>query len=281
MDFLKKYRYIANPDYFMDFHWGLSSGETNLLSMFAAFYYVFPNDYTNQEHGGYAIYNRSEYGEYCKCDDVILLADEVDLTYHPEWQREYISLLTAFLTRIYPPSCCKNIQIILSTHSPILLGDVPQPNVIYLKYSQGDKTTKLDKEGHLGTFGQNVHLLFKDGFFLDRGTMGRFAHDKIRSYMKELQKLENNVDAALGKGCSENQRDEYIRSLLELEKCVELIAEPIIRKKLFLLIDKIKGKLLPEQQNHLISLSDEMLERQLELLQKERNRRKNDKNPNL
>lgn len=281
MDFLKKYRYIANPDYFMDFHWGLSSGETNLLSMFAAFYYAFPNDYTNQEHGDYTIYNRTKHGEYCKCDDVIVLADEVDLTYHPEWQREYISLLTAFLTRIYPPSCCKNIQIILSTHSPILLGDVPQPNVIYLKYFQGDKTTKLDTEKHLGTFGQNVHLLFKDGFFLYKGTMGRFAHDKIRGYMVKLQELENEVDAALRENCVESDRDEYIRRLREFEKCVELIAEPIIQKKLFLLIDEIKGKLISGQQNHLNSLSDEMLEKQLELLQKERNRRKNDKNPNL
>lgn len=62
---------------------------------------------------------------------------------------------------------------------------------------------------------------------------------------------------------------------------MELIAEPIIQKKLFLLIDEIKGKLISGQQNHLNSLSDEMLEKQLELLQKERNRRRNDKNPNL
>lgn len=228
MDFLKKYRYIANPDYFMDFHWGLSSGETNLLSMFAALYYVFPNDYTNLEHGDYTIYNHVGNGEYRKCDDVILLADEVDLTYHPEWQREYISLLTAFLSRIYPPSCCKNIQIVLSTHSPILLGDVPQPNVIYLKYSQTDKTMKPDQEKHLGTFGQNVHLLFKDGFFLDKGIMGRFAHDKIKGYIEKLQDLQNNVNAALREGNLEKRRDAYICRMQELENCVELIAEPII-----------------------------------------------------
>lgn len=137
IEFMNKYRYAANPDYFLNFQWGLSSGENNLLSTFASFYYIFGADYTNQKNGAYTIYNDTEKkgGKYVianreksvwhtKCDNIILLIDEADLTYHPEWQREYISLLTAFLIRVYPPSCCKNIQIILSTHSPILLDNM-------------------------------------------------------------------------------------------------------------------------------------------------------------
>lgn len=38
MEFLQKYRYVCNPDYFLDFHWGLSSGENSLLSLFASLY---------------------------------------------------------------------------------------------------------------------------------------------------------------------------------------------------------------------------------------------------
>ena len=58
MEFLQKYRYICNPDYFLDLHWGLSSGESSLLSLFASFYYIFDVDYTSGRYGDYKIVNR-------------------------------------------------------------------------------------------------------------------------------------------------------------------------------------------------------------------------------
>lgn len=281
MEFLKKYRYIANPDYFMDFHWGLSSGETNLLSTFASFYYIFANDYTNERHGEYKIFNGVYDGKIEECDSVILVADEVDLTFHPEWQRELISLLTAFLTRIYPSSCCKNIQIIMSSHSPLLLGDIPQSNVIYLKYSPDDKLTKVDDGKHLGTFGQNVYLLFKDSFFLEHGAMGRFAHDKIKECIENLQELERDVDKAIKNESLGTGKEKFTESLQTCVQCAELVAEPIIRKKLFLLIEEIKDKMKPAKRNDFSELSDEKLQEQLELLQQERKRRENDKNSHI
>lgn len=281
MEFVEKYRYAANPDYFMDFHWGLSSGETNLLSTFASFYYIFANDYTNERHGEYEISNGWYDEKSEKCESVILLADEADLTFHPDWQRELVSLLTAFLTQIYPPSCCKNIQIIMSTHSPLLLGDIPQSNVIYLKYMKDDKITKVDDGKHLGTFGQNVYLLFKDSFFLEHGTMGRFAHNKIKEYIENLQKLGQKVDAASKNDTLESCKEKFAQSLRTCAQCAELVAEPIIRKKLFLLIEEIEEKMKPVKRTDFSNLSDEKLEEQLELLQQERNRRRNDKNSHI
>lgn len=281
MEFLEKYRYAANPDYFIDFHWGLSSGETNLLSTFASFYYIFANDYTNERHGDYEIFNRWYEKKFEKCDSVILLADEVDLTFHPEWQRELISLFTAFLTQIYPTSCCKNIQVIMSTHSPLLLGDIPQSNVIYLKYSSNDRITTVDDEKHLGTFGQNVYLLFKDSFFLEHGTMGEFAHNKIKECIDNLQKLEEEVDVAVKNNTMERCKGKFRESLQTYAQCAQLVAEPIIKKKLSLLIEEIEEKMEPAKRNDFSELSDERLEEQLELLQQERNRRRNDKNSHI
>ena len=57
MEFLEKYRYVCNPDYFLDFYWLLSSGENNLLSLFASLYYIYGADYTNHKNGDYQIWN--------------------------------------------------------------------------------------------------------------------------------------------------------------------------------------------------------------------------------
>ncbi|MDE7416913.1 MAG: AAA family ATPase, partial [Lachnospiraceae bacterium] len=272
IDFFTKYRCTANPDYFLNFHWELSSGEKNLLSTFASFYYIFGSDYTNERNGNYTIYNEWEKAEYVKCDNIILLADEADLTYHPEWQREFISLLTAFLVRVYPPTCCKNIQIILSTHSPVLLGDVPQQNVVYLRKDENEHGTKVDDSVQLETFGQNILLLLQHSFFLENGTMGKFAYNKINSIFEELSKLEDNVDKALKNGDNEKRDNQFVNILGMYRQYVDLIGERIIRQKLISKIQHINDKLYKKEA--IQYLSDELLEERMQLLQAEKNRRK-------
>lgn len=310
MEFLQKYRYICTPDYFLDFHWGVSSGENSLLSLFASFYYIFDEDYTNKKHGDYKIVNRfsqqffklkrfeqSEQFKETKCDSVILLIDEADLTYHPEWQRVFIALLTAFLPKIYPLQCCQNIQIVLSTHSPILLSDVPQQNVIYLKYNPEKHCTMVDDSVHAGTFGQNIYLLFKDSFFLEKGTIGLFAQRKMNELVHNLKEIENVIELKKGKpeedkseqkeskqnkqeqnkfDWSKAEKLEY-RLEYECRPYAELIAEPIIRRKVLMWIDTLEQKISRHNQNnHIQEMTDAELERELGRLQKELDRRRND-----
>lgn len=280
MTFLQKYRYICNPDYFLDFNWGLSSGENNLLSMFASLYYIFDADYTDRKNGEYKILNNLplKWGQvnYAKCDSVILMIDEADLTYHPEWQREYISLLTAFLPHLYTPECCQNIQVILSTHSPLLLGDMPQQNVIYLKFDDRNGFTKVDESVHTGTFGQNIHLLFRDSFFLEHGTMGQFAQDKINGLLKMLIEIEEELEKTdkLSEKWKTLQR-KYLPMLQgECRQIADLIAEPIIRRKLLMKIDALVVELVQEKEDGLKALSDEAIEQEIERLREEQLRRK-------
>lgn len=278
--FIKKYRYICNPDYFLDFHWGLSSGESNLLSMFASLYYIFDADYTNSKNGDYRILNRWWKNKYVKCDSVILMIDEADLTYHPEWQREYIALLTAFLTRIYPTSCCQNIQVLLSTHSPLLLGDVPQQNVIYLKRDPESGYTQVDTSEHVGTFGQNIHLLFRDSFFLEHGTIGHFAQGKMNGLLQKLNQIEYELKEA--ENHPERRKktaDEYAAVLQEeCRPYAELIAEPIIRRKVLMQINELLKRVSQSGESYSIrSMSDEELAQEISRLKEEQDRRKHDK----
>lgn len=276
-DFIQKYRYICNPDYFLDFQWGLSSGEYNLLSMFSSLYYIFDADYTNKKNGDYRIWNlesESFHNEKTACDSVVLMVDEADLSYHPEWQRQYISILTAFLPRIYPKGCCQNIQVILSTHSPLLLGDVPQQNVIYLRCGgEGNHENVINRAGE-GTFGQNIHLLFKDSFFLEQGTIGEFARKKINEAYKALIDMENELPALRQNRGLWAERRHMFRSALKnyYGKLANVIGEPLIRRKMTEKIDSLLRQfeeMSQEPGGEYRQLSEDEIRRQIARLEEE------------
>lgn len=253
--FLQKYRYICNPYYFLDFNWGLSSGEDNLLRFFTSLYYIFEKDYANEKNGDCKIYNIDAKGNRIACESVILFMDEADLTYHPEWQRRFVSILTAFIQEIYPKECCREIQIILSTHSPLLLGDMPSRNVIYLKKDEKTGITQADGSGRIETFGQNIHLILRDSFFLSDGTIGEFAGKKIQNVVDGLEEirrvLENwqtakcQFDFSEAKECISKIKEEF-------EPVISLLAEGIIKSKLMELASDYTRQLemltMPRQQ---------------------------------
>lgn len=234
-EFLQKYRYTCNPYYFLEFNWGLSSGEDNLLRLFTSLYYIFEKDYANERNGQCKICNIGTEGNQTVCESVILFFDEADLTYHPEWQRRFVSILTAFLQKIYPKECCREIQVVLSTHSPLLLGDMPSHNVVYLKKDKTTGITQADGSGSIGTFGQNIHLILRDSFFLQKGTIGEFAGKKIqyvvdgfeeiRRFLKDWQTEESQPDFS--------KAESYISKIKgEFEPIISLLAEGIIKGKL-------------------------------------------------
>jgi small GTP-binding protein len=64
----------------------------------------------------------------------IVLIDEVDLHLHPTWQRYILSQLQ---------SAFPNIQFIVTTHSPLVLGATPEVQVIVLKRGDNDQAIAL------------------------------------------------------------------------------------------------------------------------------------------
>lgn len=281
MNFMQKYRYICNPDYFLDFSWNMSSGENNLLNMFSSLYYVYESDFTNEKNGQYSLRNVFPEKDN-ECNSILLMMDEADLSYHPEWQRQYINILVAFLEKLYPSDCFGSIQVILSTHSPILLGDMPKQNVFFLEKDSESGNTKLCAVDQLNTFGQNIHLLFRKGFFLENGTIGDFAYGKIKYVMTELKALENIMKEQSYFDNNEQFITRNKNKLSELQTYIDIIAEPIIRKKLMIEIERVRKRLHGESSEPLVgNLTNEELEKRWEILNKERERRKNDTNTDL
>lgn len=226
-EFIQKYRYTCEPVYTIDFDWGLSSGEGNMLRLFSNLFHIFDRDYSSDQYRYCRIYNdewaNKNQGSSHACTSVMLFLDEADLTLHPEWQRRLIHVLTASLPLIYPNSCAKDMQLILSTHSPLLLGDIPRENICYLGHGAGEAAEE--------TFGQNIHTLLKDSFFLDNGTVGEFASSKINGIAARLEEIlrnETNV-AKEDRFYTETYERPSPEELMDMRKFIDLVASGILR----------------------------------------------------
>ena len=157
--------------------------------------------------------------------DILLLLDEVDLYMHPDWQRQFISLLIERLGKEYPD---KKIQLVLTTHSPLVLSDIPSGNIIYLS-KEGNQCSVTPGPEHKETFGANIFSLLKDSFYLKK-SLGEFAFSKIDATIKDLQTLKKKPDDA-----------ELRNRCREYKHMINIIGEPILKQKLQALYDELFG----------------------------------------
>lgn len=174
----------------------LSSGETQRIYTISTFVYHLRNLDNKQR-------DKIQYKNIC------VAFEETEQYFHPEYQRTFINYLISQL-RYANLNEISNIHVMFVTHSPFILSDIPQQNVLYLKKGE-------TQEVKLNTFGANVNDLLHDSFFLQKGFMGEYAAVKIRSLLDFFDG--NNNDWT---------KDDAIAF-------IELIGEPIIRRKLFCL----------------------------------------------
>lgn len=183
----------------------VSSGEQALRNIFACLQLIQP---INEIFGIQSDITFSK--------NILLLLDEVDLYMHPEWQRSFLTLLEKRLRRAYPD---KHIQLVITTHSPLVLSDIPSRNIIYLGADNNQCIVVAGPE-HEETFGANLFTLLKDSFYLKK-SLGEFAYSKINDIIKNLQMLKENNNST--PPCEECEK--YIH-------LINIIGEPVIRRKL-------------------------------------------------
>ncbi|MBK8397722.1 MAG: AAA family ATPase [Leptospiraceae bacterium] len=188
-NFIRNYMESIAQSHYMKFDWrDISSGESAMLTLYSRFF--------------------STVEQQTKSDSsILILIDEGEVGFHPEWQRRYLKYLIDFFPQIYPG---RKIQIILTTHSPFLASDLPKENIIFLR--KAESKTKEEKAGNYEmidgveyengkcivvdglkekkqTFGANIHTLFSDSFFLEGGLIGEFANGKISDTLKIMNPL--------------------------------------------------------------------------------------------
>ena len=172
----------------------LSSGELQMLNSISTYIYHLRNLNSLKDASGNVKYPY-----------VNLILEEVELYFHPEYQRQYVYRMLRQIEQVKLEHI-KAVNIILVTHSPIVLTDIPKNNVLFLK--EGKPVYVMQEN----TFGANIHALLQNGFFLEGVPMGEFANKKIN---KMFEKLHNG---------------DYSRELFEE---IKLVSEPLLKTQLY------------------------------------------------
>ncbi len=114
-----------------------------------------------------------------------LVLDEIELCFHPEYQRKFIKKLIDTFKRLQLNNRC-SINIIFATHSPFILSDIPNCNILYLENGQQIKDICIEP------FGANIHDILTQSFFLENGFIGEFAQKKIEEVIEAINKKKAN-----------------------------------------------------------------------------------------
>lgn len=108
--------------------------------------------------------------------NILLVLEEIELYFHPELQQEFLKHLLDGIKQIELENI-NNIHILLVTHSPYVLSDIPKENVLALAEDGVPAKKKLK------TFCANIHEMLKDSFFLSHGSQGDFAKWEVGHIM--------------------------------------------------------------------------------------------------
>lgn len=208
----------------------LSSGEKQKIHSINSIVYhlIFLNSV--EDNGAIKDKTSDKDERIAKYNNINIVLDEIELYYHPEWQRTYIhDLLKTF--GLISESNSKNINginIIISTHSPFVLSDIPQSNIIYLKDGK-----QVNDEVDLVTFGANIHDMLSHGFFMDEGLIGQQAKKVISELVNLLYKANmNDVESKIN----------VISNKDKIERSIEMIGDSIVKKKLLQMFNQIVAK---------------------------------------
>lgn len=193
----------------------LSSGERQYLYTFSTYIYHILNLLSIQES------RRVKYRRFN------LVFDEVEICFHPEYQRRFVDELLGFIRRMRMNSHA-TYNIIIATHSPFILTDIPQKNILYLE------------DGHVPDYSQfknpfaaNICDVLYQSFFLREGFVGEYARNKIREVFSWL-----NVEDRVRMNKSRWE---------QMDTLMRLIGDPFIKMQLKQLFLKKTGYIYYEE----------------------------------
>lgn len=211
---------------------GLSSGERQIAYTLGNVLYHLIN--LNSTLHDVSI--EKEHLSFLKYHHVCMLMDEVELYYHPDLQRKFVKLLLDSITSM-PLDNIYNINITLVTHSPFVLSDIPQSNILCLQKGESES-----RQGQ--TLGANIVDLLNESFFL-QGTIGDIAQSCInevvefyfmhRRYQESLRENENKQGWHINMGLA--KKFEEWRS--KFDYVTSIIGEEYLQKELREMFDEL------------------------------------------
>ncbi|WP_290761440.1 hypothetical protein [Fibrobacter sp. UBA4297] len=154
----------------------LSSGELQLIQTLSVHMYHIENILSIKNESGI---NRPVYR------NINLIFDEIELCFHIEYQCTFVKKLIDMILSMRQNKEC-SINIILITHSPFILTDIPSRKSLYL-------CDGVQHENKNETFAQNTFSLLHNNFLVS-SLFGDFARKKIFDLLNCLTGKEHEYD---------------------------------------------------------------------------------------
>lgn len=179
----------------------MSSGEQQLLYSLSYAVYHMKNAASNQLQlkGGNNLIS-------IPYKNMNLIFDEAELYYHPEYQRQFIDKLLGILKRSHFEKDIDSINITIVTHSPFMLSDIPDSNILAL--NNGKRDTTFESK----TLGANIYDLLSNQFFME-SAIGAHVEKIINEIIDDYNGFKKIIDNK-----SEDKNDENKEKLVERYK---------------------------------------------------------------
>lgn len=190
----------------------LSSGEKQFAYMMSTYIYHLANLESIQK----ANQTNSKANKRVAYSMINMIFDEMELCFHPEYQRTFVNNLVSYIKRAGLNKTF-SFNIILTTHSPFILSDIPVCNILALKDGEPDEKFKNEK-----TLAANIYDILNNGFFMD-DFIGEYSSIFIDEIIKKLNDSNDDISA----------KEQEI-----LFKKISLIGDNLVRIKLLEKLDQ-------------------------------------------
>ncbi len=115
----------------------------------------------------------------------LMLLDEPETHFNPEWRSEFISLLKDCLNKSGTNHLMRDILI--TSHSPFIISDCfPDKVIVFDKGNQPQNAQDLD----IDTFGTSVNIL-TNKIFKRKNTIGEYSLKKLNAYRERFLQTDN------------------------------------------------------------------------------------------
>ena len=218
----------------------LSSGERQFIYLTSTLLYHAMNLSTIPKNGTRVRYNRLNF-----------ILDEVEICFHPEYQRCFVKKMIDLFVRVGLNKSF-DINILITTHSPFILSDIPVDNILCLNKGS------VNKDALEQTFCSNVYDLLNNQFFMTQ-FVGDMAAEKLNDIVKELDLLSEKYE----------NRAKHIdkNTILRLQKSINMIGDRFIKMKLLEKLEYLKRK-------DSLEVEYEMLKKQMQVVEEKIKKRR-------
>lgn len=187
----------------------LSSGEKQMINSLSSIFYHLTNINSVEKDNSTTKYR-----------NINIILDEIELYFHPEFQRTFLDRLLQGITRL-ELNDIYGFNILIITHSPFILSDIPKQNILFLKSEKSVSTPEKFNSDNI--FGENIHEILNNGFFLE-DSKGEFSENKINEFLDFYFEVINKDETNLN-----DSKKEYDLNRDSYYKLMNLVGENYIR----------------------------------------------------